>query len=58
MIEDGHPIILYVDATGGVSRAPQGVQKRIYYYTAVLPLPRPREDTTVVFGLTEMINFS
>lgn len=58
MIEDGHPIILYVDATGGVSRAPQGVQKRIYYYTAVLPLPRPREDTTVVFGLTEMISSS
>lgn len=36
MISNGDIIVLYVDATVSVVDAPQGIEKRIYYYTALL----------------------
>lgn len=58
MISDGDIVVLYVDATGSVVAAPQGITNRIYYYTGLLSLSICDEETAVLFPLLEMVSAS
>ncbi|KAJ6647892.1 Deoxynucleoside kinase, partial [Pseudolycoriella hygida] len=58
MVENGDVIVLYVDATGSVVAAPQGIIKRIYYYAGVLALRVFDETRAIVCPLLEMVSAS
>lgn len=56
LLASGLPITIHCDATGGIIRAPEGVDKRIYYYVFSCALPILDEKVKILFPLIEMIS--
>lgn len=56
LLSSGQPITIHVDATGSIIRAPEGVEKRIYFYVLSVALPLFEEKTKILFPLLEMIS--
>lgn len=56
LLSSGQVITIHCDATGSIIRAPEGVEKRIYYYVFSCALPILDEETKILFPLIEMIS--
>lgn len=56
MLSREEEITLHVDATGTIVSAPEGVEKRIYYYVASIALPLEDGGPKMLFPVSEMIS--
>lgn len=56
LLDSGKLITIHVDATGSIIKAPEGVEKRIYYYVASVALPNLDEKIKMLFPISEMIS--
>lgn len=56
LLSSGQVITIHCDATGSIIRAPDGVEKRIFYYVFSCGLPILDEKTKILFPLIEMIS--